>query len=159
MLYIKFRRNSKAYYAEFLTLFEHLQKVRSIGMEAIDKSYFNLDWEHVSADEFEALTDINYPKYKRIEEYFPPAVQENLLQYSNSVTVKNEYLLEILNYLEVGFEVDLNEMEQLNETTWQVHFSTGNYPFGGIDRFIIVLKAFGLMPFEYFDGFKTVSLD
>ena len=58
-----------------------------------------------------------------------------------------------MNYLECGFEVDLNCLEEQQGNIGIAKFSTGNYPFGGLERFIMVLHAFDILPTECFDGF------
>ena len=61
--------------------------------------------------------------------------------------------------MEYGFEVDLDNLEKINERSGVVEFSTGNYPFGGIERFLITLRAFDLIPTECFDGFNICEFD
>ncbi|KGL62962.1 hypothetical protein PHEL85_2758 [Polaribacter sp. Hel1_85] len=63
-------------------------------------------------------------------------------------------VLSIFNYLEFGFEVDFNHLE-INATNGIIEFSTGNFPFGGLERFFITLKAFNMIPTECFDGFSV----
>lgn len=64
----------------------------------------------------------------------------------------------LFTYLEFGFEVDLNQLKKIDEMSGIIEFSTGNYPFGGLERFFITLKAFGLIPTECFDGFTIATL-
>ena len=65
-----------------------------------------------------------------------------------------QQVMSIFNYLEFSFEVDFNKME-LKDKNGIIEFSTGNYPFGGLERFFITLKAFNLVPTQCFDGFSV----
>ena len=40
-----------------------------------------------------------------------------------------------------------------------MEFSTGNFPFGGMERFLMVLKAYDLVPVECFNGFTIYEFD
>ena len=67
--------------------------------------------------------------------------------------------MSIFNYLEFGFDVDLNCLEVFKKDKGIIKFSTGNFPFGGLERFFITLKAFQLIPIECFDGFSVNQID
>ena len=60
--------------------------------------------------------------------------------------------------MEYGFEVDMINLKKINQDTGIVEFSTGNYPFGGLDRFIITLAAYNLKPIMCFDGFNKCEI-
>ena len=64
-----------------------------------------------------------------------------------------------LNYLEYSFEVDLDALDKLKEDVGIIKLSTGNYPFGGLERFFMTLKAFDLSPIECFNGFNVFEFD
>ena len=50
-------------------------------------------------------------------------------------------------------------MDKLNEDVGIIKLSTGNYPFGGLERFFMTLKAFDLSPIECFNGFTVFEFE
>tara|TARA_R110001599_G_scaffold318898_1_gene528612 strand:+ start:12863 stop:13213 length:351 start_codon:yes stop_codon:yes gene_type:complete len=68
-------------------------------------------------------------------------------------------VLSIFNYIEFDFEVDMDKLEKFNAQSGIVECSTGNYPFGGLERFLITLRAYGLTSTECFDGFNICEYE
>ena len=59
----------------------------------------------------------------------------------------------------IGFEVEMDHLKKLDNTIGLVEFSTGNFPYGGMERFLMVLKAFGFIPLECYNGFTIYRFD
>ena len=129
------------------------------------------DWDSMQTQEevdaaVKELSDYldQEPEAHRYKELIPDYVAELLDNYIQADNEKLESLgiqnvLSVFNYLEYGFEVDLDNLEKINERSGVVEFSTGNYPFGGIERFLITLRAFDLIPTECFDGFHICEFE
>lgn len=165
MLYVKFKINETEKFNDFKKLYNHLVAVRQpdfdFGNEEPD-----FDWNSMSQKEMEeAFIKIDEASDKvalELERY-----QNTIPEYATSffkkyLKIDNDKLgqlgtqkvLSIFNYLEFGFEVDFNHLE-INATNGIIEFSTGNFPFGGLERFFITLKAFNMIPTECFDGFSV----
>ena len=162
MLYIKFQILNTAKLREFQKLFDYLVAVRVPGFE-FESNIDNVDWDTISSEEMDLLFNEELQQEKRFEKLLPMYVVEfleNYLKYENE-KLGNLGILSItsiFDYLEVGFEVDMNGLENLNNDLGIIKFSTGNYPFGGMERFFMVLKAFNLIPYEIFNGFGVVEI-
>ncbi|WP_179344879.1 hypothetical protein [Winogradskyella ursingii] len=126
----------------------------------------NLDEEGVN-EALKTLDEFDDPERKEINRYnsfIPDYANTFIKKYLNNDNDKlgplgNKGILSIWNYLEYGFEVEINNLEIINDAVGIVEFSTGNFPFGGMERFLITLKAFDLIPIECFDGFSIVEID
>ncbi len=68
-------------------------------------------------------------------------------------------IMSLWNYLEYGFEVNMCSIKKLNDELGIIKLSTSNYPFGGMERFLITLKSFNLIPLECFNGFSIIEFD
>ncbi|WP_338395474.1 hypothetical protein [Fulvitalea axinellae] len=111
-------------------------------------------------DKFDGLTKNESERYKTFIPDYADTFLESFFEFDQERAGGLGFnKSNILNYLEHSFEVDLNNLEKQNENKGIVEFSTGNYPFGGIERFLITLKAFDLVPEECFDGFSVVAFD
>jgi hypothetical protein len=147
-----------------------MENVRQPNFEFEDKVP-EFDWNNMNDKEVEEALriideslDEDLIVFRRYEKVIPKYANLFFLKYFN---IDNDKLgdlgvqevLSIFNYLEFGFEVDLNNLEDLGESTSIIEFSTGNYPFGGLERFFITLKAFNLIPTECFDGFSVNQID
>ncbi|WP_452230807.1 hypothetical protein [Lacinutrix sp. MEBiC02404] len=168
MLYIKFNIQNASKYLDFQKLYAHMVETREPGFNfQDDESAPEMDWDSMKNEEEmdEAVKELNdyldqKPEFHRYHEKIPNYANdflESYLQYDNE---KSGYLgefdpISIFNYLECGFEVDLDSLEKHNEKYGIVRFSTGNYPFGGLERFFITLKAYEIIPLECYDGFTT----
>jgi len=129
------------------------------------------DWDSMTQKEVdEALEklfefcDQDESVIKRYQKLIPNYANEFLekyLQFDNDNLGSLGVLdtASILNYLEYGFEVEMDDLEKQNENIGIVEFSTGNYPFGGIERFLMVLKAFDLTPVECYNGFVVYEFE
>jgi len=104
------------------------------------------------------------PEVRRYREFIPEYTHlflENYLKVDNEKlqSLGIQEVLSIFNYLEYGFEVDFDHLKKIDQHLGIIEFSTGNYPFGGLERFLITLKAFGLLPTECFDGFTICTFE
>lgn len=165
MLYIKFHIEEATKYNDFVKLYNHLEMVRKPGFEFEDEVP-EFDWDNMNENEVnEALKlideslDEELVEYKRYQEVIPEYAN---LFFEKYLKLDNDKLgnlgihdvLSIFNYLEFGFEVELDALKKIKESLYVIEFSTGNYPFGGLERFLITLKAYNLIPLECFDGFS-----
>lgn len=143
---------------------------RQPGFKFEEEDPPEIDWDGMSEEEVnEALKrlDEQYDEeaqaIKRCNQLLPQYAQdfiERYLQFDHQrVQILKEELTSILNYLEFGFEVDLDRLEKFKDHSGIVEFSTGNYPYGGMERFLIVLKAFDLIPTGCFNGFTIYQFD
>ena len=100
--------------------------------------------------EIDDFMDEDTPKIALFHQLFPAYAQQFLSGYfsyeNNKSRLVREDLLPFFNYLEYGFEVDLYPLEWLSSHEVLLKFATGNYPYGGMDRFLMTLKAFELRP-------------
>lgn len=171
MLYIKFNIQDSSKYEDFQKLYEHMVKTRQPGFDFIEEDAPEFDWDSMKTQEevddaVEKLSEFldQEPEVHRYQKLIPSYANEFLERY---LRLDNDklgplgvlYTISIFNYLEYGFEVDMNKLEKKNEKSGLVEFSTGNFPFGGMERFLITLKAFDLIPTECFDGFSINELE
>ncbi len=138
-------------------------EVRTPDFEFEDETN-EIDWAKITEAEMDAIFDEDLQQEKRYNAFFPEyanAFLERYLQFDNDKAGKLGLLNKssIMNYLEHGFEVDMNNLEKLDENFGLVEFSTGNYPYRGMERFIMTLKAFKLIPVECFNGFTICEFD
>ncbi|SDR98641.1 hypothetical protein SAMN05216503_1605 [Polaribacter sp. KT25b] len=156
MLYIKFAIKSQEKFIAFKEVYNHMCAVRKPGYQEEEKT---IDWETATDEEIDHFMDEDKPKIELFNQLFPVYAQEFLRNYfsydkSKSILVRAD-ILSFFNYLEYGFEVDLDALEKQKENEVIVKFSTGNYPYGGMERFLMTLKAFELNPIECFDGYNV----
>ncbi|WP_405563773.1 hypothetical protein [Polaribacter sp. Asnod6-C07] len=160
MLYIKFTITELEKFKDFKVVYNHMDAFR-IGEYEEEK--LEIDWETATEEEIDAYFDEDRPKRKLFDTLFPEYAKQFLERYFSLENAKsqliNEYNLSLLNYLEDGFEVNLDSLEKTENNKGIVKFSTGNYPFGGIDRFLMTLKAFDLQPTECFGGFDVFEFN
>ena len=132
-------------YIDFQKLFDNMVNTRKAGFEFEEK--IRHEEEDPNGSE----------EMNRYQNLFPGYANNFLASYVNHDKSKaGAYgfdILGIFNYLEHTFEVNMNSLRKLNEDIGIVEFSTGNFPFGGLERFIMTLKAFDLIPIECFNGF------
>jgi hypothetical protein len=171
MLYIKFNITDPSKYTDFKKLYEHMLQVRQPNFVIEDEKTPEFDWDNMTDKEvniaIETLLDyceqdkIDFKRFQRlIPKYASIYLKSYLKQDCQNLKLLDESdAISILNYLEYGFEVDLNEIENLNTDLCILKFSTGNYPFGGLERILITLRSFDLIPVEFFDGFSVSKLD
>jgi len=170
MLYTKLKIHYLSKYADFEKLYNHMCNVRVPGFEFEKKALPDINWDNMTDDEREEamekmleFDDIETQESDRYKVLIPDYADSFLGSYfsfdERGTSPFGFKKSELLNYLEFSFEVDMDNLEKLNETNGIVEFSAGNYPFGGIERFLMTLKAFGLQPIECFDGFSIKALD
>ena len=169
MLFIKFKIDDSSKYTDFKKLYNHMVDVRQPGFKFEEEELPTFDWDSMNEQDVEDAL-------KKIDEYDDPEIlaanrfKSLIPDYANAFLEKyiktdNDKLgdlgiqnvLSLLSYLEHDFEVDMDNLETLNNDLAIVEFSTGNFPFGGMERFLIILKAFGLISIEGFDGFSIVA--
>ncbi|MCE7995648.1 MAG: hypothetical protein HEP71_26960 [Roseivirga sp.] len=171
MLYIKFDIQDSSKFMAFEKLYAHMVKVRQPGFEFEEEEVPEFDWDNMTPEEVDkgvkelhSLLDEDEQELKRYKELIPDYANAFLKRYLQVDNDKAGVLgmletLSILNYLEYGFEVDMDNLDKIDESSGQVEFSTGNYPYGGMERFLMVLKAFGLMSTECYNGFTVYEFD
>lgn len=171
MLYIKFNINDSSRFIDFQKLYDHMVSVRQPGFEFEEEETPEFDWDNMTPEEVDEgvkklheFLDQDQQELKRYKELIPDYANvflESYLQVDNEKAGALGILevLSILNYLEYGFEVDMDNLEKLDDNHGLVEFSTGNFPYGGMERFLMVLKAFGLIPTECYNGFTIYQFD
>ncbi|GGG95840.1 hypothetical protein GCM10011416_11890 [Polaribacter pacificus] len=167
MLYIKFNIEDPLKYQDFQKLYAHMHAVRAPGFQFAEEEGPVIDWDDKQTDEevAAAVAEISEfldqkPEERRCKELLPKYVLsffENYLKEDNEKlqALGVQDMLSLFNYLEFGFEVELDALTKIDENSGRVDFSTANYPFGGLERFIICLKAYGLSATECYDGFAV----
>lgn len=162
MLYIKFAIKSQEKFIAFKKVYNHMCAVREPGYQEKEDSV-TIDWETATEKEIDAFMDEDRPKIELFNSLFPEYAKQflsNYFSYDNSKSILvNSEILPFFNYLEYDFEVDLHALEKQHKKEGIVKFSTGNYPYGGMERFLMTLKAFELHPTECFDGFEVYQFD
>ena len=169
MLFIKFKIEDSKKYQDFLKLYHHMVAVREPNFQFEEESVPEIDWDNLSEIETKAaLEKIDEffdedPEDRRYKKIFPKYADEFLKSYIKSdAEIAGAYGFDIkgiFNYLEFSFEVNFDALKPLKNDVNLIEFSTGNYPFGGLERFIMTLKAFDLIPLECFDGFNVFKFD
>ncbi|MEO9570571.1 MAG: hypothetical protein ABJH82_02890 [Polaribacter sp.] len=166
MLYVKFIIEENEKFNDFKKLYNHLVAVRKPDFDFEDEVP-EFDWNNMNEKEMEeALKKIDLAsdkdalelkRYKNVIPEYANSFFKKYFQIDNDKlgNFGVQELLSIFNYLEFGFEVDLNNLEIVNNSNGIIEFSTGNFPFGGLERFFITLKAFSLIPTQCFDGFSV----
>lgn len=169
MLYIKFDLTDPQKFEDFEILYAHLCHTRTPDFEPLEEREQNLDWDTMSDEEMQVaiaqMFDAGDPEVqakKRYEQFIPTYADTFLEDFVAYDEVKagryGFHKMGIFNYLEVGFEVDFDALELLGPTLGIIKFHTGNYPFGGLERFLICMRAFGLTPTECYDGFSVQQI-
>ncbi|WP_231567328.1 hypothetical protein [Lacinutrix sp. Hel_I_90] len=171
MLYIKFEIQDSSKFEDFQKLYDHMVKVRQPGFK-FDEEGPEFDWDTMPEEEVEAaLEELNTfldqqvePEKHRCNELLPIYAKVFLESYlqsesENLESFGSQDVFSIFNYLEFGFEVDMDHLKKINEHVGIVEFSTGNYPFGGMERFIMTLAAYNLKPVACFDGFNECAFN
>ncbi len=170
MLYIQFEIQNASKFEDFKNLYNHMVQVRQPGFKFDDEGP-EFDWDTMSEEEVDAaLQELNTfldeqvePEKHRYKALIPSYAKEFLESYIKNENEKSGYFgesdaLPIFNYLEFGFEVDMDHLKKINEHSGIVEFSTGNYPFGGLERFMMTLAAYELKPVACFDGFNPCKI-
>ncbi len=169
MLYIKLNISDNSCFSEFQKLFDHMVATRQPDYDMEEDSP-TIDWDTMSAQEIENYFDskdsnnpVEINKIKRFKNLFPPEAQLYLAQYhqkgdSKMNDLADSEILGWMDYLEFNLEVDMDQLDKIDDAQGMVQFSTGNFPYGGMERLLLVLKAFGLTPVEIFNGFSVCDL-
>ncbi len=151
MLYIKFKVSFPDNVISFQKFYKYLleDKQEIYQMKAYE-DYIDLD---------ERLQERALKLY---DEYFPNKAQSfinDFLEYDGAYNEeKEEKITSLFSYLDVDFEVNFSNLVIENDILC-IFFSTGNYPFGGMRLFLMVIKAFGGQPLECFNGFDVFEFD
>ena len=170
MLYITFNIIDALKFKDFQELYKHMLNMRQPGYKFPDDSP-EIDWDskHTQEEIDEAVKKLNdyldvEPEVHRFRALIPDYAKAHLQKYVDTDNEKLKVIgvqnvVSIFNYLEYGFEVDFDSLEKTSEHCAVIKFYTANYPFGGIERFLITLKAFELTPIECFDGFAISKIE
>lgn len=171
MLYIKFRIQDSSKFEDFKKLYAHMVAVRQPGFEIEDEKPPEIDWDTMTQQEgddaIEMLLDyceqdkLDFLRYQKIIPNYASNYLGSYSKQDNDILEPLDELesISLLNYLEFGFEVDMDNLKKINEHLGIVEFSTGNYPFGGMERLIMTLAAYDLKPVSCFDGFNECELN
>jgi len=171
MLYIKFEIKDSSRFEDFQKLYDHMVKVRQPGFKFDDVGP-EFDWDGMKSQEEvdAAVEELNTfldqqvePEIYRCKALLPSYVKvflESYLQGGNESleSFGSQEVVSIFNYLEYGFEVEMDTLKKINDHLGIVKFSTANYPFGGMERFIMSLAAYDLKPVACFDGFNECDI-
>ncbi|MBU2938265.1 hypothetical protein KO494_01810 [Lacinutrix sp. C3R15] len=171
MLYIKFNIQDLSKFEDFRKLYQHMQCTREPGFNFNqDNSDPEIDWDKKKTQEeidaaVKELSDYldQSSAFHRYQEHIPSYVNtfyNNYLEYDNNKLGQLGTLdtISIFNYLEAGFEVELVQLTKFRKSGI-LKFTTANYPFGGLERFFITLKAYHLIATECYNGFTTNKIE
>lgn len=170
MLYVKFKIQEAEKFNDFIKLYKHLVDVRQPDFDFEDEVP-DFDWDTLNESEVEdalkkideSLDDeaLTLKRYEKLIPNYATSIFKKYFQIDNDKlgNLGVQEVLSIFNYLEFGFDVDFNNLELLNDDNGIVQFSTGNFPFGGLERFFVTLKAFNIIPEECFDGFSVNQIN
>lgn len=170
MLFIRFNIQSPTKFEDFKKLYEHMEAVRQPSFKFEELTPTLIDWDNLSKEEYDAAyekliasldEDPVQERYQSLIPLYANKFLESYLKVDNDKSGQLGILetLSIFNYLEFGFEVFLTKLEKQNENFGVIEYSTDNFPYGGIDRFLMVLRAFDLVPTECFDGFTVFDFE
>lgn len=168
MLYIKFTIQNQEKYHDFKKLYEHMVMTRQLGFEFEEDEPPEIDWT-VSQEELDRVMPIldtfndktdEERRYERvIQDYANEFLEQYRMHDENIAGAYGFDCMRIFNYLEFSFEVDMNNLEKLKEDVGLVEFTALGFPYGGIERFLMVLRAFELIPVECYSGFTVYEFD
>lgn len=90
----------------------------------------------------------------------PPYAQEFIGRYyQDDLSQESEYrwgFTDIVTYMQFGMEVEFDFLN-IEVGTARIGFSAYAYPYGGMDRFLIFLKAYECIPTEAYNGFEVIE--
>lgn len=169
MLYIKFEIQDLEKYQDFQIVYDHMVQLRQPNFEFGEEVIPEFDWDNLSKEETNAALekideffdqDADDRRYIALFPDYADAFLKSYIEKDQSIAGAYGFDIKgIFNYLEFSFEVDLDNLKILEDNIGLIEFSTGNYPFGGLERFIMVLKSFDLISLECFDGFHIFKLN
>ncbi|NVK51402.1 MAG: hypothetical protein HWD85_00600 [Flavobacteriaceae bacterium] len=169
MLYIKFNINDQQKYQDFQKLYKHMVMTRQPGFEFKEEEPKEIDWDNLTEEESnKAIEELHAyidktDEQRRYEQLIPPYAHAFLEKYSQSDVEKaGAYSFDIegiFNYLEFSFEVDMISLQKLENNLGLIEFEALGFPYGGMERFLMVLKAFELIPTECYNGFTVYKFN
>ena len=128
MLYIKFTIDS-------LDKYKDLKKIYTI-LEEIKPVETSLDTE-----EWEVL--------------IPTYAKEIIAKYYHEQPISKESFENFINYLEFSLEADFNELSIIDKNKALIKYTPIAYPYGGMERLLVLLRAFDCIPTECYNGFTV----
>lgn len=147
MLYIQFATQDEKATIAFQKLYDYLTANHY-------QDYVMREYED-DIDLEERLQERALVNYKT---YFPEYAQAYLEKYFEATDgtyySKEESLTGLFSYLDVDFEVEFTNLT-FEDGFGTITFAARSYPYGGLDRFLMVLKAFGFEPVECYNGFDV----
>lgn len=90
--------------------------------------------------------------------FFDAYAQEFLSRYFGQNTNLNERIASLFSYLDVDMEVDFTDLI-LEQSKATLKFEARSYPYGGMDRLLMVIKALGGQPIESYNGFEVFEFE
>ncbi|MFD1063713.1 hypothetical protein ACFQ1Q_10695 [Winogradskyella litorisediminis] len=169
MLYIKFNILDTSKFADFQKLYDHMVKVRQPNFEFEDETLPDFDWENMDEAQMQEAFDMMHDScdtdaqaLKRYAKIIPKYANKFITEFiAADAEIAGAFgykTSDIINYLEASFEVDFTNIDTTSDNQGIIKFTTGNYPFGGLERFFMVLKAFDLEATECFNGFSVLEI-
>lgn len=92
---------------------------------------------------------------KTIPEYAKEAFREYYKEDKTDRDIDSYGFRAIINYMEFGLEVDLDNLVELENDQARLEYTALAFPYGGMDRLLVFMIAYDLIPFESFDGFSV----
>ena len=90
----------------------------------------------------------------------PPYAQEFIGRYyKDDLNEKPEDrwgFTDMVTYLQFGMEVEFDYLN-IEESTARIGFTAYAFPYGGMDRFLMFLKAYECIPVESYNGFRVIE--
>lgn len=164
MLYVKFNIEAYSKYEDFQKLYDHMVQVRQPGFN-FEEEEPEIDWDSMSPKEIddmvEKISNPPDPEQARYDLLIPDYVKqfyEAFLEFdSTRYGMFGFEPLQVFNYLEFGLEADLTKLQQFDEKTGIIEFAPYGYPYGGMDRLLMTMRAYEFTPIESYNGFDVIE--
>ncbi len=97
--------------------------------------------------------------YSLWKKLIPPHAQNFIgAYYKDDLSDEPEHrwgFRDMVSYLQFGFEVNFDYLEH-DKDRGRIGFSAYAFPYGGMDRFLMFLKAYHCIPTESYNGFEVI---
>lgn len=136
MLYIQFQIKDQSKFSDFKKVYDILYKIKR---KEVGKPL-----------NFWSKTIPEYAKEVFREYYKEEKTERDIDSYGFKATI---------NYIEFGLEVDLDNLIELENGQARLEYTALAFPYGGMDRLLLFLVAYDLIPLESFNGFSVIEFN
>ena len=168
MLFIKFIIQDQEKYRDFKEIYNHMVMTRRPGFEFKEDEPPEIDWSAPQNEIDKAIELVDFffdtsDEERRYQKLIPHYVNLYFEKYTGFDSKRagqfSFEVLDIFNYIEFSFEVVFSNLQNLEPNIGLIEFEALAFPFGGMERFLITLKAYGLKPIECFNGFTIYKFN